>query len=691
MTQRYTLDRSSFEQFLAAASLLQQFQKRSSTEQADAQPLWNLIDLQRDIEAGRVDVNTVIQRVPQLACQLVGGSGAAVWLLTPDNEFTWRAGTGAAESDERLRLEVLSRLALFEDGRHDRRSASRNWDAGYYPGCAKSLLVEPIRQAQVIAGAIAVFATEFDAFTERDISRVQLVASMAGYALQRSSQAGAQQATALERTALREAIDRVIPQIQTLAQKQETERHRPSHIVRYQAKLAASKSPSGSDEPLFAAPIPRPEPPQPSLDTGVFASFPQADQPLPTETRDTAQPANSPAVADIYVPGIGVRAALAGDEPEPSPFWTNLRSGIGGILALLIAAFATLFGAVSDAFAVVGRSFASRTRAAGARIRIVGQYRPKLPSLPTESIRGGMTKAMARSRTGLARAGSQMRSAARHMPRPNLHAGAAHRAITSAGASTEKGLRAVGRALRDAPNVIPDLPPLPANRIAEKLNAACSSILAMLADVGTTVGKTALQLRIPSASSWNFDSRLVRRVAPAIVVLAVMVAFLFSEAGSHKTEVASASTTAVVTPAAAVLPAPTVTNAPTAASSPLANSPTHRQVTDSEIRSDIENMTRYEIATVRRAAQYGDDTAAFQLGMAYEIGYDVPQNCAKAAEWVTRAANAGNAAAQFNLGLRYRDGDGVAANPAEAENWLKKAAEHKYANAGSLLASLRKG
>ena len=100
-------------------------------------------------------------------------------------------------------------------------------------------------------------------------------------------------------------------------------------------------------------------------------------------------------------------------------------------------------------------------------------------------------------------------------------------------------------------------------------------------------------------------------------------------------------------------------------------------------------MTRYEVATARRAAQYGDDTAEFQLGMAYEIGYGVTQNCAKAAEWVTRAANAGNAAAQYNLRLRYRDGDGVAANPAEAENWLKKAAEHKYGNAGSLLASPR--
>ena len=56
-------------------------------------------------------------------------------------------------------------------------------------------------------------------------------------------------------------------------------------------------------------------------------------------------------------------------------------------------------------------------------------------------------------------------------------------------------------------------------------------------------------------------------------------------------------------------------------------------VTDREIEDALENMTRYEIATARRAAQFGDDVSAFQLGMAYETGYDVPQSCSKAADW----------------------------------------------------------
>jgi TPR repeat protein len=170
-----------------------------------------------------------------------------------------------------------------------------------------------------------------------------------------------------------------------------------------------------------------------------------------------------------------------------------------------------------------------------------------------------------------------------------------------------------------------------------------------------------------------------------------MLAFLFAQAGFHRNvQVASASTTASVPHAEAVPATPKL--APTSSPvSPLANSPTHHHITDPEARADVENMTRYEIATVRRAAQYGDDVAAFQLGMAYEIGYGMTQNCQKAAEWVTRAANDGNPAAEYNLGLRYRDGDGVAANSTEAEKWLKKAAERKYGNASALLASVSQG
>ena len=114
----------------------------------------------------------------------------------------------------------------------------------------------------------------------------------------------------------------------------------------------------------------------------------------------------------------------------------------------------------------------------------------------------------------------------------------------------------------------------------------------------------------------------------------------------------------------------------------------HRQVTDSGVLSVVEALSRYEIRGLRRQADYGDDSAAFIMGMVYETGRYLPQSCTKAADWVTRSANAGSAAAQYNLGLRYRDGDGLPANEDEAEKWLGKAANQRYSNARLALETL---
>jgi hypothetical protein len=101
----------------------------------------------------------------------------------------------------------------------------------------------------------------------------------------------------------------------------------------------------------------------------------------------------------------------------------------------------------------------------------------------------------------------------------------------------------------------------------------------------------------------------------------------------------------------------------------------HRQITDPHTAAIVGALSRYEIKGLRRQAEYGDDSAALTLGMAYETGYMVPQSCTKAAAWVTIAATEGNAAAQQNLALRYLSGDGVPTNPREAQKWLQASAK----------------
>lgn len=114
----------------------------------------------------------------------------------------------------------------------------------------------------------------------------------------------------------------------------------------------------------------------------------------------------------------------------------------------------------------------------------------------------------------------------------------------------------------------------------------------------------------------------------------------------------------------------------------------HMQITDPIVLSVVESLSRYEVPALRRQAKYGDDSAAFVMGMLYETGHFVPRSCTQAAAWVAASASMGNAAAQYNLGLRYRDGDGVPANQDEAEKWLRKAAGRRYSNATLALETL---
>ena len=192
----------------------------------------------------------------------------------------------------------------------------------------------------------------------------------------------------------------------------------------------------------------------------------------------------------------------------------------------------------------------------------------------------------------------------------------------------------------------------------------------------------------------SFPLRALRAIAitTPVWVLALIAALLLLEAWRHQP---FQSAQAISTPSPATAEASVNTNVPSQTAStkalsedtakpeivePKQPTPTpslatsHEQITDPAISSVVHQLSRYEINGLRRQAKYGDDSAAFTLGMAYEIGRYVHQNCAEAARWVRMAAEAGNAAAQYNLGLRYQTGDGVAADRTEAENWLRKAA-----------------
>jgi len=86
--------------------------------------------------------------------------------------------------------------------------------------------------------------------------------------------------------------------------------------------------------------------------------------------------------------------------------------------------------------------------------------------------------------------------------------------------------------------------------------------------------------------------------------------------------------------------------------------------------------TSYEIEKLRKVAEGGDDRAQLRLGNAYYFGRGgVAVDYEKAFKWYKRAADAGNPSALFNLGLCYDCGNGTGKDKFKAYECYKNAAE----------------
>ena len=76
----------------------------------------------------------------------------------------------------------------------------------------------------------------------------------------------------------------------------------------------------------------------------------------------------------------------------------------------------------------------------------------------------------------------------------------------------------------------------------------------------------------------------------------------------------------------------------------------------------------------RLAADQGDASAQFNLGLVYRTGQGVPQDDAQAVKWYRLAADQGDASAQFNLGNTYDIGRGVPQDYVQAHKWFNLSA-----------------
>jgi len=93
-------------------------------------------------------------------------------------------------------------------------------------------------------------------------------------------------------------------------------------------------------------------------------------------------------------------------------------------------------------------------------------------------------------------------------------------------------------------------------------------------------------------------------------------------------------------------------------------------------------------ALLRPLAEQGNGEAQQGIGLAYDLGYGVPQSFSTAITWYRRAAKGGNAAGQFRLAFMYDFGLALQKDEAQAAEWYRKAAEQGLAAVEERLARL---
>jgi len=704
MKQRFTLDRKSFEQFLAALSLVEHLKNQAAYRRAlndPNQPFVSLLQLQRAINSGSFDLPSVMAGVVKLTQSVVGANAAGIWLFRSEDEFSCWAQIGSLYDPARLGIDILEYLA--SSNQQDSNSSAFSHTlrkASHYPGSPNSVAVGAVRVNSKIVGAVAAFSTDFDAFASRDLDNLHFLAGLLEQALQKAMEAGYREAVALEHTAMLRVLENIGPRLNE-----------------FERQLSRSKHAQPSEQTHdSAAP--------PSRDVYTRLQQQTGSPPYFSEPAETsAAGVREARPADISVPGIGVRAALGdvseftGDE-QPSFLREALcsasvrartlaaqsRSGAVSIAAAttlrlrtIAGQLATLPGSLLQRRASLASSrFGSVATPRGSRfarisqwtlkIHLVGLPRfgwPSLPRLDLAWLRNAWSRSLglaqsfyAKSRTWLTQGKDRfiytlrLERVQEWSMRRELRQGKAD--FLAMLAHEKLRMRVVQRRQKTI-----------LTNSAEVTGEALQHAGESLAEVATSAGHSTitafadLKSRLGNCTRPAVNRRALRRSGSAIAVLAIMTIFLGLQARvrhSFQSEHVSAASLSTTPAAATTVPAALAITTV----QPKPGPSSHLEITDAPVADSLHDLTRYEIITLQRAAEYGDDDAAFQLGMAYETGYHLRQDCARAAHWVKIAAESGNPAAAYNLGLRYRTGDGLQADESAAEHWLRMASVRRY-------------
>ena len=628
MEQGLSPGRDSLEQILVAVSLIQQLQKRAlslDSGSADTAHFAGLANAQEAIQTGTLAPELALFRIADLAIELVPAQGAGVWLFA-GNSLVFRAGAGTASNDEQLRNAVLSRLAIVENPPSDEDELS----------ALGSLLVAPIYQGPRIAGALAVFSENEDCFGPNDLTKLRLLTGLLAQAVDKDASARLRHQISLERAVVLNVIGAVVPSLAGLVESRQSGQARVSRIAPLESEFVGDPSLRGIESPgvrvekTFAADVNGElEGPQPAFKADdALNSFEDSPE-LIQETLlalEAALVSNPNRIILPKTPGEVSAAQTAPNQAAPDQVAPAEQSGSVPL---------------NVGFGQVPQIVTSQ---------IIAQ--------PIEHLAVNLDKAA----QGCAFSVESRAPSTNGLPK------------SVSAFSTQN------RLLWDR-----------YYRLAQKWFLAIDAdvtrwfeyrrykanwdrysrltqdwLVSVVADV--THG---FEYHRHRAKLWFDSAPLVAigvRVCVATALLAVLL-FLIPTVHAPKDQTTGET------------PAITTVHASQSTANEVVLDASHKRVTDPAAAAALRDLSRFEITGLLRQARYGDDSAAFVIGMAYETGHGVPQDCAKAAHWVYEAASGGNAAAEYNLSLRYQDGDGLPPNAEESEKWRQKAAAKRYLQA----------
>ena len=211
MSTHFTLDRESFQNLLARASLAQEYldSQKATRPAVDLPPkpaigeqpkeaipvdyirsLSAIAAVQRSIATDDVDVDGAMALIADQGRNVANANGVAIGLLEGDN-LVYRAGSGGAATY--IGRHVKATLSVSRASGEILRVENTQTDARIEAAIcrqfgAKALLIVPICCGRAVAGAMEILFGEAHAFQDREVRTYQLMAGLVAEAISHAAQ-----------------------------------------------------------------------------------------------------------------------------------------------------------------------------------------------------------------------------------------------------------------------------------------------------------------------------------------------------------------------------------------------------------------------------------------------------------------------------------------------------------------------